>query len=233
MQTPTFLGIEAATQVSSVALFHENQLIEIQNTQQKSHNEKIMGMIHSLLARFDLQPTDIQALAVGIGPGSFTGIRLAVGLAQALGYGLQIPIWPVSSLQALALATIENTDCSDLTVLSTWDARMGGVYWGLYTPDTKLGIKTLRQDSLSRPDEISLHCYDIKRLISVGNGIEAYADKLKPILAPVNHQHLTGRAPNAAHLIKLAQKMRANQVCPTPAERLLPAYVRDQVTQGA
>ena len=110
-------------------------------------------MIDQVLRDSGLPPCDLDAIALTHGPGSFMGSRLAVGVAQGLGYAWDCPLITLSTLQVLAQTAYEKT--GDEALLAYWDARMGEVYWGVYRLDPETGVMDVdQQDQLSRPDEV-------------------------------------------------------------------------------
>ncbi|HEX6832184.1 MAG TPA: tRNA (adenosine(37)-N6)-threonylcarbamoyltransferase complex dimerization subunit type 1 TsaB, partial [Rudaea sp.] len=94
----TLIAIETSTECCSAALLHDGAVIERSEPAPRRHAELILPMIESLLAEADLSRRQIDAIAVGRGPGAFTGVRLAISVAQGIALGLDIPVLPVSSL---------------------------------------------------------------------------------------------------------------------------------------
>src|SRR5574337_329913 len=99
---PNILTIESATEACSAALSVDGRIMERSEIAPRRHAELILPMIESLLAEAGLARTQLDGIAVGCGPGAFTGVRLAIAVAQGLALALDIPIVPVSSLAALA-----------------------------------------------------------------------------------------------------------------------------------
>ena len=122
------LAIETATECCSVALLAGARLIERSELAPRRHAELLLPMCDEVLAEAGLARRDLDALAVGRGPGAFTGVRLAVSAAQGIALALGIPVVPVSSLAALAMQAPD--DGGD--VLAVIDARMGEVYAGFF-----------------------------------------------------------------------------------------------------
>ena len=125
------LAIDTATNLCSVALVNDADIKEIQRDLPRAHNQHILTMIDELLEGRSLSDA-VSIIACGVGPGSFTGIRVAVGVAQGLGWSLDLPIYPFCSLEAQARATAHSA--GDL-VLSAIDAQIGQVYWAWFTSD--------------------------------------------------------------------------------------------------
>lgn len=121
------LAFETATRRLSVALWQDGALIERSADLPNSGSERLLPWVHELLAEAGIILKQIDGIAFGAGPGGFTGLRLACGVTQGLAFGLDIPVIPVSTLQALALASGEHQ------VWTCLDARMNEVYCAAYT----------------------------------------------------------------------------------------------------
>src|SRR5215472_11314278 len=126
----TLIAIETATESCSAALLHHGALIERSELAPRRHAELILPMIEALLAEAGVARRQLDGIAVGRGPGAFTGVRLAISVAQGLALGLDVPVVPVSSLAALAQETPATG--ADLPILAVIDARMGEVYAGTF-----------------------------------------------------------------------------------------------------
>ena len=120
------LGIETATRRLSVALWQDGELIERSEDLANGGSERLLPWVHELLAEGQLELAQLDGIAFGAGPGSFTGLRLACGVAQGLAWGLDLPVLPVSTLEALALASGKRE------VWTCLDARMNEVYSAAY-----------------------------------------------------------------------------------------------------
>ena len=125
------LAIDTATNLCSVALVNDSDIKEIQRDLPRAHNQHILAMVDELLEGRSLSEA-VSVIACGVGPGSFTGIRVAVGVAQGLGWSLDLPIYPFCSLEAQARATAHS---AGELVLSAIDAQIGQVYWAWFTSD--------------------------------------------------------------------------------------------------
>src|SRR3954470_6762837 len=128
--TMNLLAIDTATECCSAALLCGEHLLERSELAPRRHAELILPMIDSLLSEARLSRRSLDGIAVGRGPGAFTGVRLAISVAQGLALGLDIPVVPVSSLAALAQGAPEQTHGDAL--LAAIDARMGEIYAGAF-----------------------------------------------------------------------------------------------------
>lgn len=126
------LALDASTEVCSVALLHNGSLWEETSDEPRSHAAKLLPMVDAVLGRAGLTLDAIDAIAYGAGPGSFTGLRICLGVVQGLAFGASRPVVGVSSLQAMALAAHEHQPEQQFFVPAI-DARMGEVYWAAYS----------------------------------------------------------------------------------------------------
>lgn len=125
------LAIDTSTDACSVGLYSSpNQLQECFDICPAQHTEKVLAQINRLLDAQGLSLSQLDAIAFGQGPGSFTGVRIAASVAQALGFGLHKPLIPVSTLRAIAQTTFSEKGHHKVVVML--DARLGAVYWGCY-----------------------------------------------------------------------------------------------------
>lgn len=144
---PQLLAIECSTDACSVALGFGQAIQEHWVLQPREHHRILLPMVlelfqgkHALLAQVD-------AIAYGAGPGSFTGLRLCTGIVQGLAFALEKPVIPVSSLAATALSFAQQHGIRQQTLIVALDARMGDVYVGVYGMGDD-GIQTLAGDRL-------------------------------------------------------------------------------------
>lgn len=126
------LALDASTELCSVALLQNGHLLEEMSDQPRSHADKLLPMVDSVLAQAGIKLRDVDAIAFGAGPGSFTGLRICLGVVQGLAFGADLPVVGVSSLEAMALATKNCHPAQELFVAAI-DARMSEVYWAAYT----------------------------------------------------------------------------------------------------
>lgn len=127
---PNILAIETSSELASVALLHHGQLISHEAAGVQTHSQTVLPMVQALLAQAGMSLSDCDAIAFGAGPGSFTGVRTACGVAQGLAFGADLPVVPVVTLLSMAAACRETCNAAD--VLVVLDARMEEVYWAQY-----------------------------------------------------------------------------------------------------
>lgn len=123
------LALDTSSEGCSAALLVDGEISERFELAPRGHTRLLMPMVRELLAEKNLAPAELDALAFARGPGSFTGVRIATGVVQGLAWGLDIPVVPVSSLEAVALGAIDSMDIPENGGIAVaFDARMGELY---------------------------------------------------------------------------------------------------------
>ena len=218
------LAFDTSTEACSAALGLGDAILEREELAPRRHAELILPMVDSLLQEAGLRLRDLDALAFGRGPGAFTGVRLAAGIAQGLALGAGLPVAPVSSLAALAQGATEQADA----LLATMDARMGEIYWGLYEPANGGVARLAAGERVSDPAAVTLPAG--RSFFAIGSGWETYG----ALLAERFKGRVTGaapaRRPRARDLLPLAQA-ELEQGQGLPPEQALPVYLRNEVAQ--
>ena len=185
----------------------------------RRHSERILSMVEEVLAESGNSLGQMDAVAFGRGPGSFTGLRIGAGVVQGLAFGADLPVVPVSTLAALAQGQIATR------VLAALDARMGQVYWGLCV-NSGSGMALVEPERVSAPGDIVLPGDDT--WIGVGSGWDQYAAAL---LARLGSRIPSWQAqvwPRARHVAELGARGVADGSS-VAAQEALPLYVRDNV----
>lgn len=205
------LCIETGTNICSVGIARDGELVSLRESVEGRDHAKHVGVfVDELLRETGVMPDELDAVAVGMGPGSYTGLRIGVSFAKGLCYGLQIPLVAVGSLDALAQVAIEDNEAGVLTV-EAWDdavlcpmvdARRMEVYTRLYNAQGE----PLSEVSAEVVDE---HTFaDVRRdrqLVIFGNG----AEKCCEVLSDATYINV---APSARGLARLAeQRLQAGQ----------------------
>ena len=217
------LAIETATEACSVALIHGNELISRTEIAPRRHTELVLPMADDLLAEAGIGRQALDAIAVGRGPGAFTGVRLGVSLAQGMALALDLPVITISSLAALALEAPEEDDAAILAVI---DARMGEIYAACYRRDADGGLIALDDERIAIADTLLLPEAGTWQV--VGSGWATYASVLSQRLTGVLHSADGQRYPQAAHVAELAMREFTAGRGQAP-ELALPVYLRDKV----
>ena len=199
------LCIETGTNICSVGIARDGELVSLRESAEGRDHAKHVGVfVDELLRETGVMPDELDAVAVGMGPGSYTGLRIGVSFAKGLCYGLHIPLIAVGSLDALAEVAIEDNEAGILTV-DKWDdavlcpmvdARRMEVYTRLYNAKGE----PLSEVSAEVVDE---HTFaDVRRdkqLIIFGNG----AEKCCEVLSDATYINV---APSARGLARLAEQ---------------------------
>ena len=216
------LALDTSTESCSAALLCGDRLLERSELAPRRHAELILPMIDSLLAEAGLSRRRLDGIAVGRGPGAFTGVRLGVSVAQGLALGLDIPVVPVSSLAALA----QDVPVSDGLVLAVIDARMGEVYAGTYRRGSDGLVEVIGEETVDRAEKLILQ--KSKQWSVIGSGWDAYRDALAARLSVPPVWADGARYPQARQIAHLAQPQFAAGRGVSP-EYALPVYLRDKV----
>ncbi|HEY8606535.1 MAG TPA: tRNA (adenosine(37)-N6)-threonylcarbamoyltransferase complex dimerization subunit type 1 TsaB [Noviherbaspirillum sp.] len=164
---PTILAIETSSELASVALSRDGRLVTREASGVQTHSQSVLPMVQAVLAEAGIGMADCDAIAFGAGPGSFTGVRTACGVAQGLAFGAALPVVPVVTLQAMAEACRRRHGATD--VLVVLDARMDEVYWAQYRFED--GWHTVSAPALSAAAAIRAE----GAVTACGNGLSAYA----------------------------------------------------------
>ena len=222
------LALDTATECCSAALMIGGEIIERSEIAPRRHAELILPMIESLLGEAGILRRQIDAIAVGRGPGAFTGVRLAISVAQGLALGLDVPVVPVSSLAALAQDTPADIVAPILAVV---DARMGEVYAGTFLRGADGMVAPIGTESVGPASRLllpQLAALGEQRWSIVGSGWDAYRDALSAHL-PAAPLFTDGtRFPQARAIARLAAPHLAAGRG-VAAEFALPVYLRDNV----
>ncbi|HEB77642.1 MAG TPA: tRNA (adenosine(37)-N6)-threonylcarbamoyltransferase complex dimerization subunit type 1 TsaB [Methylothermaceae bacterium] len=215
------LAIETATEACSAALFLEGEVRERFEVAPRRHAEWILPMMDQLLREAGLSLRDLDAVAFGRGPGAFTGLRIAAGVAQGAALGAGLAVAPVSTLAALGREGLDETGAD--YALVALDARMHEVYWAVYRRDGRL----LGEEQVIPPDRIRLPD-EVANAVAVGPGWKVYGEILREKAGARVRFSLPQRLPRAAWVARLAARMVASGGL-VPPEAAQPVYLRDQV----
>jgi tRNA threonylcarbamoyladenosine biosynthesis protein TsaB len=194
------LGIETSAGVCSVCVLENSQLIAEYTTNiTKTHSQRLMPMIEHVLANVELSPKDIKAIAVSIGPGSFTGVRIGISAAKGMAMALDIQTVGISALDGIA-CNLMGLYTGQICVIT--DARRKQVYTAIYEREKG----KLTKDMVLPIEELIKKIK--KKTIFVGNACALYCDTLKKELGDlvvVCPSHLD--IPRASSIAFLGEKM--------------------------
>jgi len=217
------LAIETATERCSVALSIDGEVRSQGQNAAREHASLLLPWVKGLLADAGISLKDLDALAFGRGPGSFTSLRIGIGVAQGLAWGAAIPVVPVSSLQCTAQLALQSGVCKALVAL---DARMGEVFCGRFQVDESGIMQPLGAERVCAPE--SAAALAETGWSAVGNGFERYLP-LQQTLEELESAH-TDILPDATAMIPLAVNWLASNAA-LPAALAQPVYLRDKVAE--
>ena len=222
------LALDTSTEACSAAIYQDGIVEQRFELAPREHTKLILPMIDELLANAELKISQLDALAFGCGPGSFTGVRIATGIAQGLAFGADLPVVPVSTLASVAQAVYEEHQHQH--VLAAIDARMGEVYWSQYQLGED-GIMVLTGEELViKPEQVSA----IAGINWVGAGTawDVYAEQLNQAIPQAVSNLYADVLPQSSMMAKIAasvfQKGQA-----VSAQQALPVYLRNDVAKKA
>jgi len=252
-----FLALDTSTEACSVALYVNGDVIALDEVCPQQHSKRILPMVQQMLAQAQLNLSQLDGLVFGRGPGSFTGVRIGVGVVQGLAFGVDRPVYGVSTLQAMAQASLDSNDdhVGAPLCFSTIDARMAEIYCAAFLRDAQGVMQPLSDEMAIKPAQLAAHLAGLLPPASIGNnadcaiagtGWQSYADVLRSTFQTHQPQlRLQGWCaadlntpaqprpglllPSARHMF--AQAIPAWQQGAFVAANLAePVYVRDEVT---
>lgn len=217
---PIILAIETSAELASCALLVNDHVLARESSGVRTHSQSVLPMVQELLREAGIELARVDAIAFGAGPGSFTGVRTACGVAQGLAYGAGLPVLPMITLEAMAEACRARTGAGE--VLAVLDARMGEVYWAQYRYDG--GWREVVAPTLSAPQDVAP--LPAEGLRACGNGLREYADAFAQQSFAVDA--LSDIVPHARELALLAPGALAAGHG-VPAAQAQPLYLRNKV----
>ena len=216
------LAIETASEVGSVGILAGDAIHAEPVGVEQHQSGGLLLAVERCLARAGLVLTQCDAIAVDTGPGSFTGLRVGLGVAQGLAYGADLPVVPVSSLQALAQA------CRGGPVLALLDARMQEVYWGCFMPDTDGWMQPLGDEQVSPPEAVVVATQLGQAWRVAGNGWERYRERFSVLSGAMSIEVCDARQPHAREIARLGAYFVSQGMAVSPLETY-PRYLRNKV----
>jgi tRNA threonylcarbamoyladenosine biosynthesis protein TsaB len=214
------LAIDTSANACSVALMLDDEIIQQHEIAAMLQAQRILPMINKMLRTSGVSLKNLDALAFGCGPGSFTGVRIATSVMQGLAFAGELPLIPVSSLAAVAQAAYVDLDWKKLLVAV--DARISEIYWGKYIVGRNGLVELQGEESVIQPAKI---IFPIEEdWYGVGNGWDVYRDTLsfKPLAIDAS------RLPIASAILTLARDKYSRREWVAP-EDALPVYLRNNV----
>ncbi|WP_042011285.1 tRNA (adenosine(37)-N6)-threonylcarbamoyltransferase complex dimerization subunit type 1 TsaB [Aeromonas fluvialis] len=219
------LAVDTATEACSAALLVGDRQFSRWEEAPRDHTRKILPMVQSLLDEAGISLSDLDAIAFGRGPGSFTGVRIGISVAQGLAFGAGVPLIGISTLAAMAQGAYRLDGAEQ--VLTAIDARMNEVYFGRYELiDGRMQL--VGNEVVSDPAAL----VDVSgklagRVTCVGTGFETYGETLSGLADELAVSQV--RFPAAEDMLPLARAAwLAGEA--VPVEQATPVYLRDKVT---
>ena len=215
------LGIESATAQVGVAIGgHEGVLASAHSSRDRRHAESITPQVKFVCDQARVELSEISVVAVDIGPGLFTGLRVGIASAMAVAHGLGVPMIGVSSLDLGAFAAAH----SSRLVVPCFDARRGEVFSARYQ-SVLGGVQRVSEPAVSTPDELAADLVALnEEILLVGDGADRYREKFET----VRNIEFGGKGlwfPSARSLVELAHPKAIREEFVSPSE-IEPMYIR-------
>ena len=228
MKNITLLALDTSTEACSVALWHKGEKTYLDELAQRTHTKRILPMIDELLANSGINLKQVDALAFGRGPGSFTGVRVGAGIAQGLAFGADLPVIAVSNLTSMAQAAFELHQAEN--VAAAIDARMNEVYFSQVKREkvrSELGEffqwNPVIEEQVCQPEKVLEQFSDLSAY-RVGTGWAAY-----PQFKDCGLGGSDIILPSAQYMLELALTDYAQNKVISALE-IEPVYLRNEVT---
>ena len=228
MKNITLLALDTSTEACSVALWHKGEKTHLDELAQRTHTKRILPMIDELLVNSGINLKQVDALAFGRGPGSFTGVRVGAGIAQGLAFGADLPVIAVSNLTAMAQAAFELHQVEN--VVAAIDARMNEVYFSQVKREkvrSELGEffqwNPVIEEQVCQPEKVLEQFSDLTAY-RVGTGWAAY-----PQFKDSGLEGSDIILPSAQYMLELALTDYAQNKVISALE-IEPVYLRNEVT---
>ncbi|MFD2180084.1 tRNA (adenosine(37)-N6)-threonylcarbamoyltransferase complex dimerization subunit type 1 TsaB [Veronia pacifica] len=222
--TSKILAVDTATENCSVALKIGDDVIARCEMAPREHTTKVLPMVDEVLAEGGITLNQLDALAFGRGPGSFTGVRIGIGIAQGLAFGADLPMVGISTLAAMA-EQVHRLQGGE-QVISAIDARMNEIYVAQFTRQNNGDWLENHPEAVTRPEQFCPENLDGQWLLA-GTGWQAYPDLAERLNLSVSKEGVL--FPESQDMVALADfaLSRGEAVA---AELASPIYLRDTVT---
>ncbi len=219
------LAIDTATEACSAALWNDGATTAHFELCPREHTQRILPLVQDILTETGTDLTELDALAFGRGPGSFTGVRIGIGIAQGLALGANLPMIGVSTLATMAQGAFRKTGAT--RVLAAIDARMGEVYWAEYQRDEQGNWHGEETEAVLKPEAVNDRLKQLDgEWATVGTGWQAWPDMAHD--TPVTLVNGDTLLPEAEDMLPLACQLFAAQKT-VAVENAEPVYLRNTV----
>jgi len=221
------LAIETSTEACSAALSIDGEIHVQFEIAPQQHSQLILSQCEHLLSEAEIKPAQLDAVAFGQGPGSFTGVRIAAGVTQGIAFAHDLPVIGISTLAAQAQKICIKHPTH--YCLSAIDARMKEIYWGVFSLSGNQQVEAQSEESVSSANAILLP--NIERWVGVGSGWKVFPSELKTALGQdAITKTYPDTLPSAKEVAQLAShKFELGEVM--SAENAIPIYLRNNVAK--
>lgn len=226
------LALDTATEACSVALYNDGELTSFFEVCPQKHTQRILPLIDRLLAESGITLNQLDALAFGKGPGSFTGVRIGIGIAQGLALGVGLPLIGVSTLQTMAEGCKRVNNAHQ--VLSGIDARMGEIYLGCYKIKQNNYWQDQQPEAVLTPQQLISQLSELdlqSEWLLAGTAWLAYPDLAKQVqdkIPACQLVHSSIEYPSALDMLPLALQAWQDGLA-APVAQVEPSYLRNNV----
>lgn len=220
------IAIDTATEASSVAIYDNGKIYSHYDISPREHAQRILPLVERMLSDAGLALNQFDALAFGQGPGSFTGVRIGIGIAQGLALGADLPMIGISTLETMAEGAHRVTGANQ--VLTAIDARMSEVYWAAYQRDQNATWYAVQAESVLSPQAVESQLNSLSgHWYTVGTGWQTYPAMAEYSSLILDDGHMA--LPLAVDMLPLAltRWQKGEYVA---VENAQPVYLRNEVT---
>jgi len=222
---PRLLALDASTEACSVAYGDDSGITESCVLAPREHMQRLLPMVDEMLAARGVPLRDLDAIAFARGPGSFTGLRICLGVVQGLAFGAELPVIPVSTLAALAQTAVSARALTPgALVLAAIDARMDEVYWAWFEVAPDGLVRACGDEHIGAPESVTPIAGRTGPRYGVGSGWNYGARMPASLCDDID----AGALPGALAVARLALPLW-RQGATVAAEQALPVYLRDNV----
>ncbi|HGH3373533.1 TPA: tRNA (adenosine(37)-N6)-threonylcarbamoyltransferase complex dimerization subunit type 1 TsaB [Kluyvera cryocrescens] len=219
------LAIDTATEACSAALWNDGNTCAHFELCPREHTQRILPIVQDILTQGGVSLTNLDALAFGRGPGSFTGVRIGIGIAQGLALGAELPMIGVSTLATMAQGAWRKQGAS--RVLAAIDARMGEVYWAEYQRDAQGVWHGEATEAVLKPEAVQQRLAELEgEWATVGTGWAAWPDMTQGANVTLSDGDVL--LPEAEDMLPIACQL-LEQGKTVAVDKAEPVYLRNEV----
>lgn len=221
------LAVDTSTDLCSVALMVGSDILERKKLSAKQHTTLLLPLIEEVLREAGLNLVQLQAIAFGSGPGSFTGLRIAASVVQGIAFSHDLPVIPISTLSALAWQGVRVYDSRGI-IIPALDARMGQIYWAVYRWNNQRRLDTIIPDSLGDFTSLISKKEWLSGNLGIGPGWKTFVFPEERQLMDSMNTVSPDRYPEAVDVAVLAAQefLQGHTIAP---EQALPFYLRETI----